>query len=138
EELLLDENKGFESADTVTPNMILFTSYRAYDSYTWFVGTDTTARRENPMRIIFGRAHIGKFLVTLIGKRKPQPDCIIGDDGIDTFHKYVVVVPKDSSRIHGSYHRFHTDNPADTFTIHTKKLPQESTHRGEPGLYNLP
>lgn len=117
-----DENTDLlVKCDTLIASSTLswFGSNREYLSYQWKVGSDTNIRYGKSFLIQFTKP-FGTIPVTLIGTRKPRPECLPGDDGVDTFTKGITIVDWKASPLKGKYQGFYQSNPADIFTIEIK------------------
>ncbi len=113
-----------------------FGSTHEYLSYQWKVGSDTNTRNGKSFLIQFTKP-FGTIPVTLIGTRKPRPECLPGDDGVDTFTKAITIVDEKASPLFGKFKGALTHNPTDTFTIAITANHGISQIGPFPAIFNL-
>ncbi len=112
----------FETDKALTYNYVVFQADEDYESYTWTIGDDPTIRTTKKVRVFFPEPTI-PLTIRLVAKRKPRPDCIPNDDGIDTIEKTFQAVKYNDALILGKYQGFSKEgtplvgNPLDTFTV---------------------
>jgi len=115
----LNENTDLlVKCDTLIAGSFLswFGSNHYYQSYQWKVGSDTNIRQGKSFLIQFPNP-VGTIPVTLIGQRKPRPDCLPGDDGVDTFTKQITIVDWKATALLGTYRGALTNNPNEIYDL---------------------
>ncbi len=118
----------FETDKAMIANFIVFEADEVYDSYEWKVGNDARTWTTKKFSLRFTDITI-PLEVRLIAKRKPRPDCIPNDDGVDTIVKPFQIVPFIESKLLGKFQGYIKEgislvgNPLDTFTVDVYQNP---------------
>ena len=117
----------FETDKAIIYNFVTFEAYGDYDSYTWTIGDDT--RTWTTKKVVLRFTVVTDVInIKLVATRKPRPDCIANDDGVDTIVKPFQVVSYDKSLLLGKFQGYSKEgvratnaplvgNPLDTFTV---------------------
>ena len=112
----------FETDKALKNNFIIFQADEDYESYEWKVGNDARTWKTKKMSLRFADITI-PLEIRLIAKRKPRPDCIPNDDGVDTIVKPFQIVSDEKSQILGEFQGYSQEgtslvgDPLNTFKI---------------------
>jgi hypothetical protein len=112
----------FESDKALLYNFVEFKANEDYESYSWTIGDDDRIRTTKKVRLYFADP-TPLLQIRLIAKRKPRPDCLPNDKGIDTIVKTFQAVDYSQSLILGKFQGFSkegtplTGNSNDVFVV---------------------
>lgn len=99
---------------------VTFKAEEDYDTYEWHIGYDDRVWTKKEFHLGFPDTEVKdgeSILVTFIGRRKVNKECLPNDDGVDTLKKKIVIRSQKNSKVFGKYIGGFTSNPKDTFTV---------------------
>lgn len=112
------QDEPFAYEDTMLSRAnVFFNSKVEYDSYTWKVGTDPRVWTARKFELFFNN-YVGTVDVVLVGRRRPRPECLPNDTGVDSFKRRITFIPDSQPPIFGNYVGSILEMPTQaTFTI---------------------
>lgn len=122
--------------DKFFPFGLTFEATYPADSFFWKIGAEANFRMGKKIAVEFFPLS-APIPIMLIVKRKPDLDCFLDDDGVDTVVKWVQPVKRNQLPFFGKYLVYFVDNPNDKFTI-SIDTPSSTPVVSVPTMSNLP